>query len=82
MWRTVKDMKLSNKQVPPRMLFINDKVTTSLRKICNYANDLYINKVNKLRDKFVENISITPIQILKFFIPRVNQELIFPPYYP
>ena len=51
MWLIAKDITLSNKQVPPRILLINGRVTTSLKKICNYANEFYINNVNNLRKK-------------------------------
>ena len=32
MWRTVKDITNSNKQQPPRLILIGNKMTTSLKK--------------------------------------------------
>ena len=78
MWRTVKDMTHKNKQVPPRRIIINGSITTSLKKICNHANDYYISKINKLRNTFTINKNISPIQILKFLIPRVENRVKIP----
>ena len=44
MWRTVKTLTNNNKQTPPRLLTHKDKVITSLKSICNIANDFYISK--------------------------------------
>ena len=37
MWKTVKDKINNNRQTPPRLLLIDNKLTRSLTKICNHA---------------------------------------------
>ena len=40
MWGTVKELTNSSKQTPPRSLSVDGQMVTSLRKICNEANNL------------------------------------------
>ena len=77
MWRCVRDMTNQCKQQPPRILKINGIFTTSLRKITNECNNYFVTKIQKLRDKFQQTNSVTAIEILKYLIPRVNQNIIF-----
>ena len=72
MWRTVQNMVGKEKQVPPRNLVIDGKATTSLRKICNHANQFYINKVNKLRENFSNTFNASPLDVLQKLIPRTK----------
>merc|ERR1712240_255243 len=64
MWKTVQDLVGKQKQVPPRNLVINGKSTTSLKKICNYLNNFFIEKVNKIRENFSKVNRTSAINIL------------------
>ena len=44
MWRTVKDITNNKKQKLPRLIMINNKLTTSLKKIYNHANKFLLIK--------------------------------------
>ena len=39
MWKTVKTLTNNNKQTPPRILSHNGSIITSLKVICNIANE-------------------------------------------
>ena len=64
MWKNVKNITSNNKQVPPRAISHNGKLITSIKEICNIANNHYIFKILKIRNKFLDNISVTPLDIL------------------
>ena len=66
MRRAVKELINNCKQQPPRLIWVGNQLTTSLKKICNYANQNFVNKIKKLRDKFVINANISPLQLLYF----------------
>ena len=55
MWKTIKDITNNNRRKPPRHILINNKMTTSLDKICNFSNQFFIDKIKKLRDIFKIN---------------------------
>ena len=48
---------------------IKNKVITSLKEIASIANKHYINKINKIREKFTRG-HISPISILEKLIVR------------
>merc|ERR1712240_498642 len=77
MWKTVQDLVGKQKQLPPRNLVINVKGTTSLKRICNYSNNFFINKVNKIREKFSKVNRTSAINILNELLPRSNNNLQF-----
>ena len=47
MWGTVKELTNSSKQVPPRSLSVDGHMVTSLKKICNVANNFYVKKTGE-----------------------------------
>ena len=65
MWRTVKDMTGNSKQTPPRTISFDGDLITSVKKICNLANEHYISKISIIRSKFSKHPPVTPIQILE-----------------
>ena len=65
------------KQVPRRNLVINGKGTTSLRKICNFSNNFFIDKVNKIREDYSKVNRTSSINILNELIPRTKNNLQF-----
>ena len=69
MWKTVQDILGKVKQKPPRVILHENKLTTSLLKICNVANNFFISQIMKIREKFTQYNDITPIQILEFLLP-------------
>ena len=69
-WKTIKDITDTKRQKPPRLILIDNKMTTSLSKICNHANQFFINKVKKLRDNFKSNFNTSPIEILNYLLKR------------
>ena len=52
MWKNVKNLTNCNKQVPPRAITHSGVFVNSLRKISNIANEFYISKITKMREKF------------------------------
>ena len=75
MWKTIKILTATNKQVPPRVISYGGELVTSVKKICNIANEHFIAKISKIRDKFSKNPMVTPIQILSRLIPRNTNEI-------
>ena len=47
MWKNFKNITNNNKQVPPRNINHNGKYITSIKQICNIANQFYIDKIKK-----------------------------------
>ena len=70
MWRTVADLTNKSKQKPPRLILCDNTMTTSLKKISNYANNHFINKIAKLRESFTNNFKVTHIDILNQLVPK------------
>ena len=71
-WKTVKTLTNNNKQTPPRLLSHEGRVVTSLKTICNIANDFYVMKIKYIRNKFPINDKTTPIEVLSKLIKRNN----------
>ena len=59
-----------------QMLVVEGKVTTSLNEISNFAIDYFMYKIIKLRDYINNKQNITPIELIKWLIPRTSSELI------
>ena len=72
MWETLKKLTNSSKQVPPRVISHNGNMVTSIKKIVNIANEFFIEKIQKIRDSFPVNLSITPLEILENLVPKCN----------
>ena len=70
MWKNFKTITNNNKQVPPRNINHNGKFITSIKDICDIANQFYIDKIKKIRDNFTINNKINPINILSSLIKR------------
>ena len=49
MWRTVKDLTGNCKQTPPHTISFDGELITSVKKICNLANEHYISLKNILK---------------------------------
>ena len=75
MWRTVKDLTGNCKQTPPRTISFDGELITSIKKICNLANEHYISKISKIRSNFSTNLSVTPIRILEKKLPRCRVDV-------
>ena len=78
MWGDVKKLTNKTKKITPRIITFNNKVLTSIKKITNIANEYYKEKITKIRNKFYNNLNITPIQILEALIPKYNTTFSLP----
>ena len=48
MWQTAKELTNNSKQKLPRVISHEGTLITSVTKICNIANNHYLNKINKI----------------------------------
>ena len=47
-------------------------MVTSIKEIVNIANEFFIEKIQKIRDSFPVNLSITPLEILENLVPKCD----------
>ena len=72
-----KNITNNNKKPPPRKIIHENKVITSLKKICNIANCHYIQKIVNIRNKFTPSV-VSPIDILKKIQARPKNKFKLP----
>ena len=63
-WKTLQDFNGAQKPHPPFRLIYNGKITSSPNKIANIQNKHFIDKIIKMREKFVPP-NFDPIKILE-----------------
>ena len=77
LWKTVKDLSGSNVCTIPRRIISGGKTITSPKKLADACNNFFVNKVGKIRTKFIET-DTNPIKILEKLVPRAREKFILP----
>ena len=76
-WKFLKQYNKQEKCSPPMSIVINGNNMTSPKEIANISNNYFIQKIEKIRNEFFNDI-VSPMEIVNKLIPRVEENLDIP----
>ena len=65
-WKTAYEILDQNKDLSPKQLFDGDSVISAPKKLAEAFNNIFLNKVKKLKNEVTEKVFIEPVERLRF----------------